>query len=195
MPNGGSDNCNSCWFNERNDAVAGIAKEEWEGAIRCILRDVEIENTHWTYCSNHPSANPNRLDFPVGAVARHDGETGRRVPLYPSPDTPELRDRLVGILDAMSEDRRAIGVEFTAMKQLGLWKELTATGGLRRVLAFREGRDLEAAYALVALASVLGDGAEPDIELHLDRVRPTLERIDRSVDAELGGLANELLRR
>lgn len=138
MPNGGSDNCNSCWFNERNDAVAGIAKEKWEGAIRC---------------------------------------------------------RLVGILDAMSEDRRAIGVEFTAMKQLGLWKELTATGGLRRVLAFGEGRDLEAAYALVALASVLGDAAEPDIELHLDRVRPTLERMDRSVDAELGGLTTELLSR
>ncbi len=33
MPNGGSDNCNSCWFNERNDALAGIAKEKWEGAI------------------------------------------------------------------------------------------------------------------------------------------------------------------
>ena len=195
MPNGGSDNCNSCWFNDRNAGQPGIPKEKTFGLVRCVLRDTEIKNTHWNYCSNHPVPNPNRLEIPVGPVYTHDHDSGRRVPLFPSPDTPEIRDALLHLVGEMSPDRHAHGVEFTAIKQLGQWKEAKAVDGLRKVLAFGDDRALEIAYALIALGLILGDDAEGDLKLHLGRVRSTLEGMNLSVDAELAKLATDLLKR
>lgn len=193
MPNGGSDNCNSCRFNERNEGRSGYPREVHHGSIRCILRDVEITNTHWTYCSNHPNSNPNRHELPVGPVDKHDGVSGRRIPPYASPDTPEIRDGLLHLLSGMSGDRRALGVELTAIKQLGQWKEPKAVDGLRRVLTFEDDRGAELAYALISLALILGEGAERGLELHLDRVRSKLPAMNRSVDAEMAKLASDLL--
>ena len=52
MPNGGPDNCSNCTF---------ISKEP--GVQHCMLRDVVIPNTHWTYCDDFVYAHSNA---PVG---------------------------------------------------------------------------------------------------------------------------------
>lgn len=51
MPNGGSDCCVSCWFNEIN-----AGKRETSGAkvpTSCTIRGFPIEDPWHTYCANH----------------------------------------------------------------------------------------------------------------------------------------------
>ena len=59
MPNGGTDNCNSCYFNkakELGDKFIDQPDEReklYNQLCYCLLRDVKISNSYWTYCDNY----------------------------------------------------------------------------------------------------------------------------------------------
>ena len=132
MPNGGSDNCGSCRFHHRR---------------RCQIRDVVIENPRWTYCANVWA----RDSIPIGPITRLSGHGAAAggpqfgwknlpmqfegiMPVDPlghpyereiwidSPDTEEIRQHLLDILDkSRNSDLIAI-----AMWQLGEFREKRA---------------------------------------------------------------------
>lgn len=66
MPNGGSDCCGTCWFNEANDGEVGFPKNKSDRAKKCMIRGFEINNPFWTYCANHPHHNPDQLKHQSG---------------------------------------------------------------------------------------------------------------------------------
>ena len=59
MPNGGVDNCNSCYFNKAKELGDKFIDqpEEREKHVdllnHCLLRNVNITNSYWTYCDNY----------------------------------------------------------------------------------------------------------------------------------------------
>jgi hypothetical protein len=67
MPNGGSDNCGTCWFNVSNKGEAPTIPESL-GPGHCTIRDVPIECPLWTYCNNHPKHRPEPDPVPIGPV-------------------------------------------------------------------------------------------------------------------------------
>jgi hypothetical protein len=68
MPNGGSDCCGTCWFNSTHEGKAGIFDVPAGAEVRCVIRDLVIENPFWTYCVNHPHHNPDQINLPIGPV-------------------------------------------------------------------------------------------------------------------------------
>ena len=181
MPNGGIDNCSTCWFNQANDGQVGIHNED--GEQRCLIRDVEIKNPYYTYCANHPFHAPDRLEVPVGPVV----EGNLRKLLFASPDTPEIRETLLRILNAMEEvpasDCNSNWLEEQAIEQLGEFGEPKALAGLLRAAQFdpfaspvddREkprissrGRVWTVTVAIKALAHIAPDEAIPVIQKYL----------------------------
>src|SRR5690242_30792 len=137
MPNGGSDNCETCWFNSRHEGKAGYG----DGLpCRCVIRGLEIRDTYHTYCANHPHHNPDKVATPVGSVYVH-GEDRARVAWAPSPDNEEVRRSLLALLEGLSdaapsEYASPTRFEWEVVSQLGLFREKRALAGLRRVLSF-----------------------------------------------------------
>ncbi|MDE2890701.1 MAG: hypothetical protein OXR72_21075 [Gemmatimonadota bacterium] len=146
MPNGGSDCCGTCWFNRRNQGERDWQRHADENIPPyCEIRDIAIEDPFYTYCANHPHRRPDRDPIPNGPVMRHGGwEEERRVedgqtilssrenPRYvwkPSPDSEEIRQHLLnllnGIFEHMSRDRYPIGAGLgeTIIRQLGEFRE------------------------------------------------------------------------
>ena len=68
MPNGGSDNCGTCWFNSKNEGQPGYHGAEKEGIVICTIRNLEIQNPFYTYCPNHPAHNPEKIEKPLGDI-------------------------------------------------------------------------------------------------------------------------------
>src|SRR5262249_47844871 len=143
MPNGGSDCCGTCWFNSANRGRVGYQKLEPGAEVRCIIRNVSIEVPFWTYCANHPHHNPARIEEPIGPVYEDAGEgfPYRRRVLFDSPDTEEIRLKLLELLRAVEETPgdeypTATKLDETVIIQLGIFKENRAVEDLRRVLAF-----------------------------------------------------------
>jgi len=181
MPNGGIDNCSTCWFNEANDGIVGLHNPD--GRQHCIIRDVEIKNPYYTYCANHPFHAPDRLEVPVGPVV----EGNLRELLFASPDTLAIRETLLQILDAMVEvpqsDCNSTWLEEQAVEQLGNFAEPKAQGGLLRAANFNpfasppddrekprissRGRVWTVTVAIKALAQIAPDEAIPIIEKYL----------------------------
>ena len=111
----------------------------------CEIRDIAVEDPFYTYCANHPHRRPDRDPIPIGPVMRHGGwEEERRVedgqtilssrenPRYvwkPSPDSEEIRQHLLNLLNSifehMSRDRYPIGAGLgeTIIRQLGEFRE------------------------------------------------------------------------
>lgn len=191
MPNGGSDNCETCWFNSRHEGKAG----EGDGLpCRCVIRGENIVETYFTYCANHPHHNPGRVRLPVGPIYAAGGTDlshGHRVVFKPSPDSAEVREGLVALLEALPETPEKeypspTRFEWEVIRQLGAFKEKRALPGLRRVLKLaplgraraHEGHQGEVVMAgemildrqgsiglaLEALAKILGAEALPEIE-------------------------------
>jgi len=143
MPNGGSDNCATCWHNSRHPGQAGYGSFP-DARCECLLRGVPIEDPLFTYCPNHPHHDPGKTPFPVGPI--YVGEPGpgltyTRKVIVPSPRTEAVRQGLVGLLEAMPEKPTAEYPSPTrfhdeVILQLGEFKEARAVPGLRRVLAF-----------------------------------------------------------
>lgn len=117
MPNGGVDNCGSCWFNTKNKGERGFRAyqkhiDEPDPAI-CQVRGFKIPSQLYTYCANHPLRNPGRIDVPLGPAMQHclkEGEPpdavhfGDRWLWQESPDTAEVREILLRLLEEFTAD-------------------------------------------------------------------------------------------
>ena len=182
MPNGGSDCCGTCWFNRRNQGERDwLSHADRTIPPHCEIRDIAIENPFYTYCANHPHRRPDRDPIPIGPVMRHGGwEEERRVqagqpdvlvstenPRYvwkPSPDSEEIRQHLLNLLDGvfehMSRDRYPIGTGLgeTIIRQLGEFREQRAVRYLEWIREnLEDSPDFMADAAREALARIRGD--------------------------------------
>lgn len=137
MPNGGSDCCGTCWFNSKNEGEPGYHGSKKEGIAVCQIRDIEIQNSFYTYCTNHPHHNPNRITVPIGPVYVDED---RRI-LHEAPDDEQTRKLLVSFLKSMEETPQneypaGVPIDEQAIIQVGNLKEKRATPYLRRILSF-----------------------------------------------------------
>ena len=90
-----------------------------------------IEDTFYTYCANHPHRRPERDSIPIGPVTRYagDGMSNYREVWIPSPDSEEIRQHLLELLESLfeniSEDWYPIGpdVSEAVICQLGEFRE------------------------------------------------------------------------
>ena len=168
MPNGGSDCCGTCWFNRKNRG-----ERDWPKHVdntlpdHCEIRDLAIEDPFYTYCANHPHRRPERDRIPIGPVTRHGGWQEKppyaEYPRYvwkPSPDTEEVRQHLLSLLDSifehMLDDEYPPGNRLGAMVvwQLGEFREQRAVERLTELSEDRLGILVEAANE--ALAKIRG---------------------------------------
>ena len=142
MPNGGSDCCGTCWFNRSNRGQPGIPRDDQgRGGAYCEIRGVAVEDPFWTYCANHPHRRPQRDPIPIGPITRHTGDAFRndREAWLPSPDTEEIRQHLLGLLDNLVEhvleNDYPIGPDLgeAVVRQLGEFKEQRAEQHVRWV--------------------------------------------------------------
>ena len=140
MPNGGSDCCGTCWFNRTNQG-----ERDWlRGSDRsippyCEIREVAIPNPFYTYCANHPRRREERDPIPIGPVTRHagGGMSNAREEWMPSPDSEEIRQHLLELLDGFSaniaKDYYPIGMGLVevVIRQLGEFREKRAERRIR----------------------------------------------------------------
>lgn len=192
MPNGGSDCCGTCWFNEAKDGQAGYQKIAAGRIHRCLIRDFKIENAFWTYCANHPHHNRERIETPVGPVYVAGSYPYARTVLHNSVDTEEVRRSLLGLLEKIAETPAEeypspTTFDEEVIKQLMSFREERATEQLRRIAAFDPnsssaddksfGRDrvLTVALAIEALATIENDEALDQIEKAIALGLPPLE--------------------
>ncbi|MCY3410699.1 MAG: hypothetical protein INQ03_03585 [Candidatus Heimdallarchaeota archaeon] len=136
MPNGGSDNCETCPFNETNSGKSGYLRPSGSEAY-CILRKLAIEDPLYTYCSNHIHQNPHLYDQPVGPVL----VTKKRNPWVDTPITSTHIDFLLYVL-ANIKEKETFGyplgetIEITAINTLLKIKERRMIPELKRILRF-----------------------------------------------------------
>jgi len=140
MPNGGSDCCGTCWFNAKNKSEEGYAHSRDPEPPFCSIRNLPIEDPFYTYCGNHPHRRPGRDRIPIGPVFTGDS-SGARQFWQPSPDTEEIRQHLLSLLDAQEQQPSSeypIGVyaDELVVWQLGAFREVRAIAGLRRIANF-----------------------------------------------------------
>lgn len=156
MPNGGIDNCFTCWFNARNEGEANMAHINRAGENFCLIRQLKIEgDPAHTYCANHPSNTSKNLDpsekieVPIGGIYKASLDTGItlwppdpyiRVLWHPAPDHEEVRQKLLGLLKRVSEIPTEYGGEMPwddmVIYQLGEYQEPRAIEELRRIARF-----------------------------------------------------------
>ena len=139
MPNGGSDCCGTCWFNQRNRGQRGYQHWDMPGEDHCEIRDLAIEVPFYTYCANHPHRRPDRDPIPIGPVLVNNsgGFTNDREVWKPSPDTEEIRQHLLEIVSDvfthMAVDRypHQPSLVVAVMRQLGQFREPRAVRDLQ----------------------------------------------------------------
>jgi len=141
MPNGGSDCCGTCCFNQKNKGQAGYEHAKDAGEDYCMIRHTQIVSSFWTYCTNHPHHNPEKIDIPIGPVyVAAKGSSGREV-WQPSPDGEEIRLKLLKLLEAMEEQPKkeypaGVYLDEMVVLQLGDFREKRAVADLERVARF-----------------------------------------------------------
>src|SRR5262249_5549971 len=142
MPNGGSDCCGTCWFNSTHEGQAGYFDPARDAETRCVIRNLAIQDPYWTYCANHPHHNPERIDRPIGPVCVDaGGHPYRRRVWVESPDSEDIRQTLLRLLDGMPERPRpeysfSLMLDEAVIDQLRRFGEPRAVPGLRRVCQF-----------------------------------------------------------
>ena len=101
MPNGGSDCCGTCWFNETNEGEAYYSPRT-DNRIPdfCTIRELPVREPFYTYCANHPYRNPEGIEVPIGPV----WEGTPREILKLSPDTEEARLTLLELVRQIQEE-------------------------------------------------------------------------------------------
>ena len=147
MPNGGTDCCGTCWFNRSNGGEAGYDHRDDSIAPFCVIRDVAIENPFYTYCANHPHRRPDRDPIPIGPITRYagDGMSNDREVWLPSPDSEEIRQHLLEMLEDLaghsSEDTYPIGPSLAevVIQQIGEFREERAEDHIRWISENIEG--------------------------------------------------------
>ena len=146
MPNGGSDDCSTCWFNARNEgrdlpAIYEAGYLQNAEPDYCTIRKLAIEDPTYTYCCNHPHRRPDRDPLPIGPVFVDRQGSGCREMWQPSPDTEEIRLHLLGLLgsikqEAAEEYPMGSYIDEVVVWQLGEFRESRAAADLRRIAAF-----------------------------------------------------------
>ena len=147
MPNGGTDNCYTCWFNRKNRGKRGHPKRRDDSEEPyCTIRDVPISDPAYTYCANHPIHRPERDPVPIGPLLVAEVVPGTfsydRVVWKRSPDSEEIRQHLLELLDASSSQTSELdeygyrmlpgpGLADVVMWQLAQFREQRATQRLR----------------------------------------------------------------
>ena len=159
MPNGGSDCCGTCWFNRTNRGHRDWLEHQHESIPPyCEIRDLALEDPFYTYCANHPHRRPDRDPIPIGPVV-HGWD---RELLQPSPDTPEIRQHLLDLLDGFPRNFEkdwypiGSGLDESVILQLGRFGERRAIRSLERLAA--DSPDFLADAARTALARIRGNG-------------------------------------
>ena len=105
MPNGGPDNCGTCWFNARNKGQAyPLGPADNPEPHFCTIRELPIRNDpFYTYCANwspmYVTEDPGRIEVPIGPV--WEGEP--REFCESSPDREEVRQTLLELLRKIEE--------------------------------------------------------------------------------------------
>jgi len=140
MPNGGGDCCGTCWFNEKNEGQAGYGHAGNPGPDFCIIRELPIRVTFYTYCANHPHKNPLRIEVPMGPVWEGRSDNYREIHKL-SPDAEEVRLGLLALLRQIEEELQpqypaGASLDDTAIWQLGEFRETRAVDELRRIEGF-----------------------------------------------------------
>lgn len=149
MPNGGIDNCFTCWFNTRNRGEVNHAHVAHDGDNYCSIRQLKIEGEPaYTYCANSPYNSSEdfrpdgKIQVPVGGVYKHSDDSPRRVLWQPAPDSEEIRQGLLALLEKIEETPvlYAGGAEMSwddmVIFQLGEYREQRAVEGLKRIAGF-----------------------------------------------------------
>src|SRR5215469_2565509 len=77
-----------CWFNTKNKGETGLGHFRDPEPDFCSIRELAIEHSLYTYCSNHPYRRPDKDPIPIGPVFVATREGSRRI-WRPSPDTEE----------------------------------------------------------------------------------------------------------
>ena len=164
MPNGGSDCCGTCWFNAKNKGGTGYDHASDSGPDFCIIRELEIRDSFYTYCCNHPHRRPDRDPIPIGPVfAGGDYSESRKIWRL-SPDTEEIREHLLELLAAMKEKPQPeypMGhyADEIVVWQLGEFREVRAADKLEAVAGFSRASTADGGFkrtreSLVAIALV-----------------------------------------
>jgi hypothetical protein len=140
MPNGGSDCCSTCWYNAKNKGEAGYRHTKDPEPDFCTIRSFPIDKSFSTYCGNHPHRRPMRDPIPIGPVFTGDS-FGAREFSRSSPDTEDIRQHLLALLDEIEEKPSSeypIGIytDEIVVWQLGEFREGRAVEALQRVVSF-----------------------------------------------------------
>jgi hypothetical protein len=141
MPNGGSDCCGTCSFNAKNKGEVGYEHAADPEADFCLIRHLPISRAFWTYCANHPFHNEEKVEVPIGPVFRVDSYPYQREIWVASPDTEEIRLKLLERLHQIQEQPPVkypspLSLEEIVIWQLGAFREKRAVDDLRRIMAF-----------------------------------------------------------
>src|SRR5262245_27421307 len=108
MPNGGFDNCLTCWFNRKNKGEAGHEHMDDEGEPYCLIREVAItSNPAYTYCANSPHNTSEKIETPIGPIFHAEVDNHRRVMLLPAPDSEAIRMNLLELLAHIPSEPQA----------------------------------------------------------------------------------------
>ena len=150
MPNGGSDNCGTCWFNRKNrEGRNGMRHTHNPDPPHCEIRDEPIEDPFYTYCANHPHRRSGRDPIPIGPILVGQAIGGfayERVIWKPSPDTEDIRQHLLDLLAETEETAVADSypaypsVMQTVVWQLGEFRERRAVETLQRLADELQGK-------------------------------------------------------
>lgn len=202
MPNGGSDCCGTCCFNELRETPAEEEGRPRKG--RCTLRGLDIDHPFHKYCINHPRHNRREIQEPIGPIFTTGKYPNSRVPCEPAPDSPEIRARLLALLDDVTFGNTRSSYPFRGMffdaivlNHLAELKERAALPGILRFL--KEAKDkflqprteaptVRTAHiirAAVHAALLISEGECLDAVKHWLQIResPEGERLGESEDA------------
>jgi len=141
MPNGGSDCCGTCYFNVTN-IVKNAKNSHDDNKDFCVIRNIPIECSYWTYCANHQHHNPGMIDIPIGPVYICGKDSYNRVVSIKSPDREEIRLKLIELAENIQEqpvEEYSAGVylDEAIVMQLGEFREKRAINALKRILSFK----------------------------------------------------------
>lgn len=150
MPNGGFDNCGTCWFNTKNKGEVGHEHISDAGADYCSIRNLAITGDAFhTYCANNPynttpdpEVDPRKIDVPIGPVfkAVNVPEDTTRTVWIASPDSAEIRLKLLALLATIEEQPLDYGGNMPwddmVIWQLGEFREQRALDNLKRIATF-----------------------------------------------------------
>ncbi len=138
MPNGGSDCCGTCRFNNYIFKDKGHPELEKDMSAYCIIRKIQIPDPLYTYCANHPQHNKERIEIPLGPVYVHSHYGSREIWLDP-PDTEDVRLELLYYLENIDNGLAKIyplakDIEEIVITQLTELKEKRAIPGLLDII-------------------------------------------------------------